>query len=111
MILDTPAGKQFIVHNAIFDLGHLMHAGLEPERIECTMLQANALRGKRPSLAALAETELSWRISKEQQVSAWGAPTLCDEGNGKTVLARFPRVGAPSTFWKSGHFYFAPAFI
>jgi DNA polymerase-1 len=71
--------KQFVAHNAIFDLGHLMHAGLEPGAIECTMLQANALTGKRPSLATLAETELGWRISKEQQVSDWGAPMLSTE--------------------------------
>ena len=71
--------KQLVAHNAIFDLGHLMHAGLEPGGIECTMLQANALTGKRPSLATLAETELGWRISKEQQVSDWGAPMLSTE--------------------------------
>src|ERR1039457_4582326 len=71
--------KQFVVHDAIFDLGHLMHAGLEPGRIECTMLQANALTGKRPSLATLAETELGWRISKEQQGSDWSAPILSQE--------------------------------
>jgi DNA polymerase-1 len=71
--------KQFVAHNAIFDLGHLMHAGLEPGGIECTMLQANALTGKRPSLATLAETELGWRISKEQQVSDWSAPALSQE--------------------------------
>ena len=71
--------KQFVAHNAIFDLGHLMHAGLEPGRIECTMLQANALTGKRPSLATLVEAELGWQISKEQQVSDWGAPMLSTE--------------------------------
>jgi DNA polymerase-1 len=71
--------KQLVAHNAIFDLGHLMHAGLEPGGIECTMLQANALTGKRPSLAALVETELGWRISKEQQVSDWSAPILSQE--------------------------------
>jgi DNA polymerase-1 len=71
--------KQFVAHNAIFDLGHLMHAGLEPGGIECTMLQANALTGKRPSLAALVETELGWRISKEQQVSDWSAHVLSQE--------------------------------
>jgi DNA polymerase-1 len=71
--------KHLVSHNAIFDLGHLMHAGLEPRRIDCTMLQANALTGKRPSLAALVETELGWRISKEQQVSDWGAPMLSTE--------------------------------
>jgi hypothetical protein len=31
----------------------------------------------------------------------------CDEGNGKTVLARFESFAAPSTLWESGHFYFA----
>ena len=68
--------KQFAAHNAIFDLGHLMHAGLEPGRIECTMLQANAITGKRPSLATLVEAELGWRISKKQQVSDWSAHVL-----------------------------------
>jgi ribonuclease D len=43
------------------------------------MLQANALTGKRPSLATLAETELGWRISKEQQVSDWSAHVLSQE--------------------------------
>src|ERR1035437_5512459 len=71
--------KQFVAHNAIFDLGHLMHAGLEPGGIECTMLQANALSGKRPSLATLVENELGWRISKEQQVSDWSASILSQE--------------------------------
>jgi DNA polymerase-1 len=56
-----------------------MHAGLEPGGIECTMLQANALSGKRPSLATLVETELGWRISKEQQVSDWSASRLSQE--------------------------------
>src|ERR1035437_8781766 len=68
--------KQFVAHNSIFDLGHLMHAGLEPGRIECTMLQVNALTGKRPSLATLVEAELGWQISKEQQVSDWNASIL-----------------------------------
>src|ERR1017187_10296039 len=76
LVLRPLLEKQFVAHNAIFDLGHLMHAGLEPERIDCTMLQANALTGKRPSLAALTETELGWQISKEQQVSDWSASIL-----------------------------------
>jgi ribonuclease D len=78
-VLRPLLGKQFVAHNAIFDLGHLAHAGLEPGRIECTMLQANALTGMRPSLATLAETELGWRISKEQQVSDWNAHVLSQE--------------------------------
>src|ERR1039457_6167127 len=75
-ILRPLLAKQFVAHNAVFELQHLIHAGLEPGRIECTMLQANALTGKRPKLAALAEAELGWRISKEQQVSDWSAPIL-----------------------------------
>lgn len=71
--------KQFAAHNAVFELGHLMHAGLEPRRVDCTMLQANALTGRRPSLAALVETELDWKISKEQQVSDWSAPVLSQQ--------------------------------
>jgi hypothetical protein len=35
----------------------------------------------------------------------------CDEGNGKTVLARSENFAAPSTLWESGHFYFAPTDI
>lgn len=71
--------KQLVAHNAVFDLQHLIHAGLEPARIDCTMIQANALSGKRPSLAVLAETELSWRISKAQQLSNWSAPVLSQQ--------------------------------
>jgi DNA polymerase-1 len=79
VILRPLLEEHFVGHNSIFDMAHLVHAGLEPGRIECTMLQANALTGKRPSLAALVETELGWRISKEQQVSDWSAHVLSQE--------------------------------
>src|ERR1039457_4502009 len=72
-------GKQFVAHNAIFELQHLIHADLEPTRIDCTMLQSNALTGNRPSLAVLTENELGWKISKEHQVSDWSVPTLSEE--------------------------------
>jgi DNA polymerase-1 len=78
-ILRPLLNKHFVAHNAIFDLGHLMHAGLEPQKVDCTMLQANALTGKRPSLSALVEAELGWRISKKQQVSDWSAHVLSQE--------------------------------
>ena len=62
-VLRPILGKRFTAHNGIFELQHMAHIGLEPERIECTMLQANALTGTRPSLAALVEVELNWKIS------------------------------------------------
>ena len=71
--------KALIAHNAVFELQHLMHQGLEPRRIECTMLQANAIWNTRPKLSMLAEQELRWQISKEAQVSDWGAATLSQE--------------------------------
>jgi DNA polymerase-1 len=78
-VLRPILGKRFTAHNGIFELQHMAHIGLEPERIECTMLQANALTGTRPSLAALVEVELNWKISKQQQVSDWSASILSSE--------------------------------
>ena len=72
-------GKQLVADNAIFELQHLIHADLEPTRIDCTMLQSNALAGNRPSLAVLTEAELGWKISKEQQLSDWNVPILSEE--------------------------------
>jgi DNA polymerase-1 len=78
-VLKPLVANQCVAHNAVFDLQHLMHAGLEPVQLDCTMLQSNALTGRRPSLAALTESELDWKISKEQQVSDWSAPVLSGE--------------------------------
>ena len=78
-VLRPLLGKPFVAHNAIFELQHLIHAGLEPRRIDCTMLQSNTLAGNRPSLAALTESELGWKISKEQQLSDWNVPILSEE--------------------------------
>ncbi len=68
-----------VAHNALFELEHLLHAGVRPERIGCTMLQANALSGGLPSLADLARDRLGWAISKDLQLSDWGAAELRDE--------------------------------
>src|ERR1035437_2786381 len=54
-ILRPLLNKHFVAHNAIFEFQHMMHAGLEPQKVDCTMLQAAALTGKRPSLSALVE--------------------------------------------------------
>ncbi len=71
--------KPFVAHNATFELKHLMHADLEPDTVDCTMLQANALGGGCPKLSVLADELLGWRISKELQTSDWGAPSLTPE--------------------------------
>ena len=47
VILRPLLEKHFVGHNSIFDMAHLVHAGLEPGRIECTMLQANALTDRK----------------------------------------------------------------
>ena len=61
-----------VAHNAVFELKHLLHAGAVPEKLGCTMLQANALYGTRPSLADLAEKALGWNLDKTLQVSDFG---------------------------------------
>jgi ribonuclease D len=82
-----------------------MHAGLEPRRIDCTMLQANALTGRLPSLAAPVEAELDWKISKEQQVSDWGAPVLSQQQieyaalDAVLVHRLFPILPRPENLW------------
>ena len=70
---------QFVAHNATFELKHLLHAGADGRRIDCTMLQANLLRGELCGLAVLAEDVLGWEISKELQKSDWTVPELAAE--------------------------------
>jgi DNA polymerase-1 len=65
-----------VAHNAVFDLKHLLHAGVSPEKIGCTMLMENALTGKLPSLAALSRQYLGLGMSKEEQTSDWNVPEL-----------------------------------
>lgn len=67
--------RALVAHNAVFELKFLLHNGAPPARLGCTLLQANALQWRRRedlSLAALAHTELGWRIDKTLQVSDWG---------------------------------------
>ena len=64
--------RALVAHNAVFEWKFLLHAGAAPARLDCTLLQANALRGDRPGLAALVADTLGWRLDKALQVSDWG---------------------------------------
>ena len=68
-----------VAHNSVFEMKHLIHAGLELENINCTMLMANALDGNLPNLADLAQARLGWEISKELQTSDWSVKDLSSE--------------------------------
>jgi len=68
-----------VAHNAVFDLKHLLHAGVSPEKIGCTMLMENALTGKLPSLATLSRQYLGWEMSKQEQVSDWNQRELTED--------------------------------
>jgi DNA polymerase-1 len=67
-----------VAHNAVFDLKHLIKAGARPARIDCAMLQANALTSNcwGLGLADLVDQRFGWRINKELQVSDWSASDL-----------------------------------
>jgi DNA polymerase-1 len=73
-------GLPLVAHNALFELKHLIHAGVSLEQpLECTMLQHNVLAGGLSSLAELAQEHLGWPLDKEQQTSDWAAPDLSVE--------------------------------
>ena len=65
-----------VAHNALFELKHLLHAGVRPARLGCSLLQGHALSGRRRSLAQLTASELGWDLSKELQVSDWNRAKL-----------------------------------
>ena len=64
--------RPMVAHNAVFELKHLLHAGADPQKLGCTLLMANALRGDRPSLADLAADLLGWTLDKTEQTGDWG---------------------------------------
>ncbi len=68
-----------VAHNAKFEIKHLIHAGINIQNIDCTMLQTNALAGALPKLSDLARSLLDWDIDKELQTSDWGAAVLTPE--------------------------------
>ena len=63
-------------HNALFEMKHLHHVGIDLPHIDCTMLQHNALENAKDSLAALAQRYLGYTLNKESQTSDWGASDL-----------------------------------
>lgn len=65
-------------HNAVFEIKHLYHAGIVLERMDCTLLQHNALYGGRLSLKDIASEYMKTDISKDEQKSDWSAPELSD---------------------------------
>jgi DNA polymerase-1 len=78
-----------VAHNAVFEMKHLIHAGVDVQDIDCTMLMANALNGKLPSLSDMAQDYLGWNISKEQQVSDWNTQSLSQEQLAYAALDAF----------------------
>jgi DNA polymerase-1 len=71
-----------VAHNALFDTGFLLAAGIEPTdlpRIDCTMLAANALFDTLPKLADLANDHLHLAVDKTQQTSDWASQDLDEE--------------------------------
>ena len=57
----------------------MLYAGINPSKLGCTMLQANALGGTLLSLAMLAKMPLGWDMAKELQTSDWNAETLTSD--------------------------------
>lgn len=68
--------RALVAHNAIFELKFLLHGGIAPARLGCTLLMDNALGNGRRALATLAADTLNWQIDKTLQVSDWTAANL-----------------------------------
>jgi len=68
----------WVAHNAVFELKHLLHAGLNPTTPRCTLLAENALSNRLIGLAEAAQERLSVTLDKEEQASDWSARQLTD---------------------------------
>lgn len=78
----------FIAHNAMFELRHLLHAGVALQKLGCTLLADRVLNGSRTKLRPelglstsaglkdLAKELFSIDVSKKEQTSDWAADTL-----------------------------------
>ena len=71
-VFETLWNRSLVAHNAVFELKNLIHSGVNPSKIDCTLLQANALYGTRPSLSDLSEKMFDWKMDKTLQKSDWG---------------------------------------
>ena len=72
--------RQLVIHNALFELGFLMVAGIEPERVACTMQMAGLLLGTNQGCRTLAHTAEQYlgieNLPKGLQTCDWGAKRL-----------------------------------
>ncbi|MFT5318104.1 MAG: DNA polymerase-1 [Chlamydiales bacterium] len=72
--------RPIVCHNALFELKHLLHRGIELDQVGCTMIMGYLLqgysRGGNLSLKGLAKEHLGIEISKEEQRSDWSQKTL-----------------------------------
>ncbi len=91
-ILAPVFAKKTVVHNAVFEMKHLAHVGVETGVMDCTMLMFNALTnlthrdpapgggsGGALSLKNVLLTRLDVDLKKEEQLSDWGAAELSEE--------------------------------
>lgn len=63
--------RDWVGHNAVFDLKVLRAAGLNPSTPDCTQLQANVMHNGLASLQKLADEHLKLRLDKEARVGDW----------------------------------------
>lgn len=70
--------KNFVAHNAVFEMKHFLHAGIDVLNFECTMLMGNAISGTLLKLSFLVEKCLGIKMSKEEQVSNWNLEVLTE---------------------------------
>lgn len=68
--------RPLVAHNAVFEMSHLYHAGIDVPQMDCTLLMQNALKGGRISLKELAREVLDMEVSKQEQDSDWSASEL-----------------------------------
>lgn len=88
--LESLWNKPMVAHNALFELKHLLHAGIRPLRLGCTLLADRVLNGSRSKLRKdlglrssaglkdLAKELLGEEISKEMQKSDWSQEDLSE---------------------------------
>ena len=71
--------KKMVAHNTVFEMKHLIHAGINPDMFDCSMLMENALNNKLISLESLVKDRLGWAMSKDLQTSNWSHAELSSE--------------------------------
>ncbi|MFN2267262.1 MAG: DNA polymerase [Desulfonatronovibrio sp.] len=78
-ILKPVLERKLVAHNAVFEMSHLYHAGIDLPFMDCTRLMDNAVNNGNSSLKEVTRKYLKFDISKDEQVSDWGATELSME--------------------------------